>query len=80
MADTAPPLTPLVRAFERTTFSRRMRSALEEGGTIRVRTLRGSLKSLSVASLHVGSPRRLLIVCAPEAVSAWYQDLASMLP
>ncbi|MFM8179375.1 MAG: DEAD/DEAH box helicase, partial [Candidatus Kapaibacterium sp.] len=80
MADTAPPLTPLVRAFERTTFSRRMRSALEEGGTIRVRTLRGSLKSLSVASLHVGLPRRLLIVCAPEAVSAWYHDLASMLP
>jgi transcription-repair coupling factor (superfamily II helicase) len=80
MADTAPPLLPLVRAFERTSFHRRLRSALDTGEQIRTRTLRGSLKSLAVASVHVHARRRLLVVCAPVVVSAWYHDLASMVP
>lgn len=80
MADTAPPLLTLVRAFERTSFHRRLRSALDTGEQIRTRTLRGSLKSLAVASVHVHARRRLLVVCAPEVVSAWYHDLASMVP
>lgn len=80
MADTAPPLLPLVRAFERTTFNKRLRDEVDTGEQIRVRTLRGSLKSLAVASVHMHSRRRLVVVCAPEVVSAWYHDLASMIP
>lgn len=80
MADTAPPLLPLVRAFERTTFNKRLRDEVDTGAQLRVRTLRGSLKSLAVASVHMHSRRRLVVVCAPEVVSAWYHDLASMIP
>jgi transcription-repair coupling factor (superfamily II helicase) len=53
---------------------------LESKEPVLTKTLRGSLKSLVTASAHMHAKRRMMIVCAPEVVSAWYHDLATIIP
>jgi transcription-repair coupling factor (superfamily II helicase) len=80
MAVSAPPLLPLLRAFEKTPFNKSLTAALESKEPVLTKTLRGSLKSLVTASAHMHAKRRMMIVCAPEVVSAWYHDLATIIP
>ena len=80
MAVSAPPLLPLLRAFEKTPFNKSLTAALESKQPVLTKTLRGSLKSLVTASAHMHAKRRMMIVCAPEVVSAWYHDLATIIP
>jgi transcription-repair coupling factor (superfamily II helicase) len=80
MAVSAPPLLPLLRAFEKTPFNKSLIAALESKEPVLTKTLRGSLKSLVTASAHMHAKRRMMIVCAPEVVSAWYHDLATIIP
>ncbi|MFN5866976.1 MAG: transcription-repair coupling factor [Candidatus Kapaibacterium sp.] len=53
---------------------------MESKEPVLTKTLRGSLKSLVTASAHMHAKRRMMIVCAPEVVSAWYHDLATIIP
>ncbi len=69
-------LKVLRRTFERSSYFRRLTTALDAGTSLSTKMLQGSLKAMAAAAVQQHSKQRLVIVSAAENIGAWYHDLS----
>ncbi len=69
-------LKDLNRAFERSSYFRRLKTELDRGTTLSTKTLHGSLKALTAAAVQRELKKRIVIVCANDDRGSWFHDMS----